>query len=891
MPELPKAYEPSKQEDEIALKERESGLYSPENLPGNRTEVFSMVLPPPNATGTLHMGHAVMLAIQDILVRFARMQGKKTLWVPGTDHAAIATQVKVEKLLMKEEGKTRFDLGREVFLGRVDAFVEESRATIQHQVRSMGCSIDWTREAFTLDEPRNLAVRTMFKKMYDDGLIYRGYRVINWDPVGQTVISDDELVSKERAGKLYTFKYSKDFPITIATTRPETKVGDTAVAVHPSDERYKTFVGKTFNVLFAGAELKIKIIADEEVDPTFGTGALGVTPAHSVIDEGMAKRHNLEMIQVIDEQANMTEVAGTLVAGLPVLEARENIVAWLKDEGLLEAEEETTQMIATAERTGAVIEPLPKLQWFVDVEKEFAFKQSKHHPISALNDGEKVTLKSLMQHVVETKEVKIVPESFEKTYFHWINNLRPWCISRQLWYGHRVPAWYRGEDVFVGVDAPEGEGWIQDEDTLDTWFSAGMWTFSTLGWPNADAPDVQMYHPTTLLETGRDILFFWVARMILMSTYALGEVPFRYAYLHGMVRDDQGRKMSKSLDNIIDPLTMKETYGADATRLSLVVGSTPGNDVKLSEEKIAGFRNFVNKLWNIARFVFMSVSDVHKIDSAPAPVTDADAWILWELNRLIAGIPFMIGEPNFQLSLAAERLRDVTWSDFADWYVEVAKVQLQDPALKESTEDMLLYVLQCLLKMWHPYMPFVTTRLWEEFGSDKMLLIEDWPEIVSTDTKSPAVVNFENAKEIVTAIRATRASYKIDPVKTVDAIVTGETVDAMTATVEIIKRLGRVGTLTLRAGVERPEGSVSLVAGGHTIYIPLAGVIDLAAEKTRLQAELASVEAYTKSVGAKLNNQGFVDNAPAEAVQKEQEKLAEATARRDALQQQLEAFS
>lgn len=886
MAELPKAYEPSQHEDAIAQKERESGLYTPENLPGDRQEVFSMVLPPPNATGTLHMGHAVMLAIQDIMIRFARMRGKKTMWLPGTDHAAIATQVKVEKLLMKEEKKARHDLGREEFLKRVDAFVEESRATINHQVREMGCSIDWTREAFTLDEQRNLAVRTMFKKMYDDGLIYRGHRVINWDPVGQTVISDDELVAKERTAKLYTFKYGKDFPITIATTRPETKVGDTAVAVHPSDVRYKDLVGKTFDVEFAGAPLKIKVIADEEVDPEFGSGALGVTPAHSVIDEGMAKRHDIPLIQVIDEDANMTEAAGPMVAGLPVLEAREKIVQWLRDEGLMENEEETVQMVSTAERTGAVIEPLPKLQWFIDVDKEFAFAQSKRAPIDGLKDKQKVTLKSLMQHVVKTKQVQIVPEPFEKTYDWWLNGLRPWCISRQLWYGHRIPAWYKGDEVYVGIDAPEGDGWEQDSDTLDTWFSSGMWTFSTLNWPNEEN-ELEQFHPTTMLETGRDIIFFWVARMILMSTYALGEVPFKYTYLHGMVRDDQGRKMSKSLDNIIDPLDMKAKYGADATRLSLVVGSTPGNDVKLSEEKIASFRNFANKLWNMSRFVFMSVSDVHIVSSQPEPKTEADAWILGRLNEVITAVTDMIDEPKFLFSQAAEMLREFTWNDVADWYVEVAKVQLQDDELKASTEEVLLYVIQSVLKLWHPYMPFVTTRLWEETGSDRMLLIEDWPvagEVTGGE-------NFGRMREIVTAIRAARASYKIDPARKVDVMMTGDGAEVLRPMMDVMMRLGRIESLTIDSALERPDGSIFLAAGGATIYIPLADVIDIDAEKKRLQAELDDVSAYIATLEKKLSNDGFTKNAPEEAVEKERAKLADASAKGDALAEQLKALS
>ena len=442
MLELPKAYVAEEYEDAIAKAERESRLYNPDQLPGNRDEPFTVILPPPNATGTLHIGHAVMLAIQDIVVRFQRMRGKKTLWLPGTDHAAIATQVKVEKILAKEEGKTRHDLGREAFLERVDAFVEESRATIRHQIEKMGCSVDWSREAFTLDNARNLAVRTCFKRMYDDGLIYRGYRVVNWDPKGQTVISDDEIVHMERRATLYTFQYGKDVPIPIATTRPETKVGDTAIAVHPKS-KWKKYIGREYDVVFAGAKLHLRVIGDESIDNTFGTGALGVTPAHSVTDADMAVRHDLPMVQIIDESAHMMDAAGSLVAGMSVRDARASVVAWLKENNLLLGEEEIVQNVSTAERTGEVIEPLPKRQWFIDVNKPFVFRASKRAPMSGLKDGDTVTLKHLMQNAVKSGSVDIIPEQFNTTYFHWVDNLRDWCISRQLWYGHRIPAWFR----------------------------------------------------------------------------------------------------------------------------------------------------------------------------------------------------------------------------------------------------------------------------------------------------------------------------------------------------------------------------------------------------------------------------------------------------------------
>src|SRR3989344_2703151 len=551
--ELKKPYNPTEHEDAIYKIWENSGLFNPDicikkGVTKKDAPHFSIVLPPPNVTGTLHMGSAFMLAIEDIMVRYNRMQGKKTLWIPGTDHAAIATQSKVEKKILKEEGKNRYDLGKEELLKRVVKFAEENHKNIIHQMKKMGCSLDWSREAFTLDEKRNLAVKTVFKKMYDEGLIYRGNRVINWDPKGQTTISDDEIIYETRKTKLYTFKYSKDIPISISTTRPETKLGDTAIAVHPDDIRYKEYIGKEYDAIFAGESIHLKVVADNTVEKDFGTGALGVTPAHSTIDWEIAQKHGLPLKQVIDEHARMM-VGMDTVKGKKTVEAREAIVAQLKSEGLLLKEEDVEQNISTAERTGGIVEPLPKLQWFVAVEKPALFPT-----------GETMTLKEWMRRVVERKEVEFVTERYERQYYNWIDNLRDWCISRQIWFGHRVPVWYRhrrqnadgtqtdAEETYVGVEAPTGEGWEHDPDVLDTWFSSGLWTFSTLGWPD-ETDDLKNYHPTTIIESGYDILFFWIARMILMSGFLLGQVPFRTVYLHGLVRDEQGRKISKSLGN------------------------------------------------------------------------------------------------------------------------------------------------------------------------------------------------------------------------------------------------------------------------------------------------------------------------------------------------------
>lgn len=720
-------YKPEQTEERIYKLWDDSGFFDPDVCIKNGVtkadaETFSIVLPPPNVTGVLHMGHAAMLAIEDIIVRYHRMRGKRTLWLPGTDHAAIATQSKVEKLLEKEEKKSKHDLGREEFLKRVNTFAQESHDTIVHQVRKMGASVDWSREAFTLDEKRNLAVRTAFKRMYDDGLIYRGYRIVNWDPKGQTVISDDETIHEERKAKLYTFKYSKDFPIAISTTRPETKVGDTAVAVHPDDARYKDFVGKEYDAIFCGVPIHIKIIADESVEKDFGTGALGVTPAHSAIDWDIAQRHGLPLVQVINEYAKMS-VSDERLKGKKVGEAREVIVEWLRTEGLLEKEEEVVQNVATAERTGAVIEPMPKLQWFVGANKEFVLKHSK---IKGMPSGSTVTLKQLMKTVVDNGEISILPDRFEKTYFQWIDNLRDWCISRQIWYGHRIPVWYKGDEIYCDINPPQGEGWEQDSDTLDTWFSSGLWTFSTLGWPDEEAPDFKTYHPTQLLETGYDIIFFWVARMILMSTYHLGQIPFEKVYLHGLVRDAKGKKMSKSLGNIIDPLDMIEKYGADATRISLIIGAGPGSDLNLAEDKIRGYKKYTNKIWNLARFI-LSSSEMVDLNERPK-LTEKDEQALVEFAEVVAYVTTHIEE--YKLHLAAEKLYHYTWHTLADVLIEERKDILfgEDEAAKLSAAWTLRYILEDLLKLQHPFIPYITEEIWQSLNNKKYpLIVTPWP--------------------------------------------------------------------------------------------------------------------------------------------------------------------
>lgn len=727
-----KPYNSTATEPRIYAQWEKSGLFNPDEcvkqgVIGMDAPPYSIVLPPPNVTGRLHMGHALMLAIEDIFIRYKRMRGFRTLWIPGTDHAAIATQSVVEKQIKKEENKNRHDLGREELLKRIEAFAAESHDTIVNQLKTMGASLDWSREAFTLDETRSRAVRTVFKQMYQAGLIYRGLRIVNWDPKGQTTISDDEIVYEDRTAKLYTFRYSKDFPIPVATTRPETKVGDVGVAVHPDDARYTAFIGKEYDAIFCDVPIHIKIVADKEVDPTFGTGAVGLTPAHSKTDWDIADRHELSHeVIVINEHAKMT-VAGRL-EGKKTTEARDIVIEWLKNESLLEKEEDTQQSVATAERTGGIIEPLPKLQWFIEVNKEVP--------------GRGKTLKELMLEPVRSGAIKIIPEYFEKTYFHWIENLRDWCISRQIWYGHRVPVWYKDEDIVVGVE-PKEAGWTQDEDSLDTWFSAGLWTFSTLGWPD-HTKDFETYHPTDLLETGYDILFPWIARMVLMTEFTLNTIPFKTVYLHGLVRDAQGRKMSKSLGNNLDPLDIAARFGADAARMALVVGNTPGTDMRISEDKVKGYKHFSNKLWNIARFILENAREEMKENKTWHPVgydetsprapgrsllSPREHEILGAHDALTKEVTSDIEE--FRIYMAAEKLYHYAWHEFADKILEESKPILAgaDSAARASRARLLVTLLDRTLRLLHPFMPFVTEEIWQSMPTKdaQFLMIASWP--------------------------------------------------------------------------------------------------------------------------------------------------------------------
>lgn len=880
--ELEKQYEASKYEDDIYKRWEESGYFNPDNLikdgiADEKADPYTIVLPPPNITAKLHLGHSAMLAIEDLLIRFHRMKGYKALWIPGTDHAAIATQNVVEKALWEKEHKTRHDLGRTEFLKRVDDFLALTQATILKQVRKMGASIDWSREAFTLDAERQKAVKKMFIDMHNDGAIYRGERVVNWCPRCQSTLADDEVEYKEQQGvKFYTFKYSQDFPFTISTTRPETKLGDTAVAVNPKDDRYKKYIGQEFSVDFVGVPLKLKIIADMSVDMEFGTGALGVTPAHSMADYQMSLKNNLKLIKVIDENAKIAGGFGEF-SGLEAKAARELVAEKLRQAGLMEKEEEITNNLSVCYRCGHAIEPLPSSQWFVSVDKKLKRLGGK-------------SMKEISIEAAEKGEINFTPERFKDVYLNWMNNLHDWCISRQIWFGHRIPAWYKktlsaDTEIFVGEQRPDDDSWIQDEDTLDTWFSSGMWTFSTLGWPDnfkdgVKSGDLATYHPTNVLETGFEIITLWVSRMIMMSYFALGEKPFSNVYLHGMILDEKGKKMSKSKGNGIDPLDMIEKFGTDAVRLSLLIGNTPGNNLKLGEEKIGQFRNFVNKLWNISRFIIANydLQDAVEISAADGgELTAADRWILNRLEILKAGVNKDIEALAF--SPAGEKLVEFIWNDLADWYLEVCKFEKND-----NKRLILARVLRDALRLLHPFAPFVTEAIWSNFN-DSMLMVEKYPAGMNTEDKKE---NFGLVKDIVVSIRNARSENKIEPAKKVEATIYAGKNSAFLKENEILLKSLRTGidVLEIKEQGEKIPGAITAVVGDIEIY--LLGGIDTEKEKKRLEKEAINLEKFIAALKGKLANQDFIARAPEKVVAAEKTKLAQAETELEKFKSQLD---
>ncbi len=883
---LDKQYDAKKYEDGIYKMWEESGAFKADV--NSEKEAFTISMPPPNATGTLHLGHAVMLALEDIMIRHRRMKGYEALYLPGTDHAAIATEnVVIRKIKEEKKIKDPRTLGREAVIQEIKDFVANSQNTIRSQVRKMGTSCDWSRERYTMDEMLNRCVNEVFVKMYKDGLIYRGHRIVNWDPNLKTNVSDDEMDYVEKKDSFYWFKYG---PFTIGTVRPETKFGDKYVVVHPDDERYQQYEhGETFECEWINGPITATIIKDKAADPEFGTGAMTITPWHSAVDFEIAERHNLDKEQIIDLEGNLLSVADEF-AGMPITEAREKIVEKLDKKGLLvKVEENYVHKVAINSRGKGMIEPQIREQWFIDVNKKVV--QWK---------GVTRSLKEVMQEVVRSEEIKILPERFDKIYFNWIDNLRDWCISRQIWWGHQIPVWYKTEgdstDMHVGVQAPEGEGWERDPDTLDTWFSSGSWTWSTLIDPNLaddyslsledmleNSPDFQKFHPTQVLETGYDILFFWVARMILMTTYTVGTIPFDTVYLHGLIRTREGKKMSKSdPKTCIDPLEVIEKYGADALRMSMVIGSSPGNDSRLYDEKIKGYRNFTNKLWNASRFV-LGIFEENGIAEAPKldlkNLSDADQWILDKLNKVVVETDNSLME--YKIGEAGQLLYDFVWNEFCDWYLELSKGEKQNLGV-------LYHCLKTILILLHPITPFVTEQIWSQLpGAEGMLIQADFPTPLEGQFDGSAV---ELTIGIVSAIRSMRAENQIEAAQKIPVTIFAydhfETVDRNKP--DII-RLARLSALSLYGTDEEKKlsGAAADVVNGMEIYIPLEGLVDTEKEKERLQKEIANLTKYIAGLTGKLSNKKFVQNAPEAIVEAEKNKLEEAEEKLGKMEEQL----
>ncbi|MBU0668308.1 valine--tRNA ligase [Patescibacteria group bacterium] len=888
MLEMEKTYDARKYEDNVYIKWEKSGAFTPKLDPAKKS--FTISMPPPNATGTLHLGHATMLAIEDIMIRQKRMDGYSALWLPGTDHAAIATQSVLEKKLQNGGiANPRVSLGREKLLKEIRKFVEESKYTIRNQIRKMGASCDWTREKYTLDDQLNNAVNTFFQKMYEDGLIYHGDRIVNWDPKMQTTVADDELEYKEEKAKFYYIKYG---PVVIGTSRPETKFADKIIIVHPADKRYKKLIGKEFEVEWINGPIKARVIADKCADPTLGTGAMTITPAHSILDFELAEKYNLEKPQIIGYDSKLLDIADEF-SGMPIETAREKIVEKLKKKGLLvKIDENYIHNIAVNYRGKGVVEPQIMKQWFIDVNKRVIDWK-----------GKKLSIKEVMQDVIKSGMIKVIPSRFERTYFHWIDNLRDWCISRQIWWGHQIPVWYKVspedrkkwlkhpesssyllqslgikiKEIKYSVNEPKTGSWIRDPDTLDTWFSSALWTFSTLGWPEK-TDELKYFHPTDVLETGYDILFFWVARMILASTYCLRSsgfpeekcIPFKNVYLHGLIRDKNGQKMSKTKpETCIDPLDMIEKYGTDAVRLSLIVGNTPGNDMRLYEEKIAGYRNFINKIWNATRFAMMNVKDPSiNTDNIHEHIKNrADMWILTNLSHLIKHVDTDL--KKYRFSDAATRIYEFTWEKYCDWYLEISKGTHFNPIV-------LLYVLKTILKLLHPFVPFVTEAIWSHLEQPDMLITQPWPKQDKKLIFKEKSDEMEIVHDVISTIRKLRAERGVEPAKKINAIIYGDLwTTLLEEKREPICRLARLDKLTIETQGPKIKNALWHYLGGIDIFLPLGDLIDISKEKERLGAKLTRAQAQINGLQQKLKNKGFLQNAPSDIIEKERKTLRE----------------
>ena len=861
--ELPKVYEPREVEGRVYEMWEKNGCFEGHRDPDKRP--FTIVMPPPNVTGQLHMGHAMDCTLQDILIRFKRMQGYAALWVPGTDHAGIATQIKVEEELRKSEGLTRYDLGREKFLERVWDWKHKFGNRIVEQQKKLGASCDWSRARFTMDEGLSNAVRHVFVSLYNKGLIYKGSRIINWCPHCVTALSDAEVEYKEKPGHLWHIRYpiagEEGRYVTVATTRPETMLGDTGVAVNPEDGRYRDIVGKKCILPLVNKE--IPIVADAYVDMEFGIGCVKMTPAHDPNDFEVGLRHNLESIRVLDDNGKVVEGYGRY-SGMDRYEARKAIVADLEEQGYLVKVEEHTHNVGTCYRCGTDVEPIISAQWFVKMEP------LAREALRVVNDG----------------EVKFVPDRFSKIYTNWMENVHDWCISRQLWWGHRIPAWTCedcGEMTVSETDPTECQHCHsthirQEEDVLDTWFSSALWPFSTLGWPNESSEDFKYFYPTDVLVTGYDIIFFWVARMIFSACEHTGKPPFHTVFIHGLVRDDKGRKMSKSLGNGIDPLEMADQYGADALRFNLITGNSPGNDMRFYTERCEAMRNFANKIWNASRFLMMNLT----IDRCELPdrLELEDKWILSKLNSVIPEVTENM--ERYELGVAAQKVYDFIWDSYCDWYIELTKTRLQgeDEDSKLRAQQVLCYVLTETLKLLHPFMPFITEEIWQALPhSGDYLMLQQWPQHRAELDFPEEEKAMELIMDAIRGVRARRAEMNVPPSKKAQLTVSTLERAVFEQGIPFLKRLAYASDVTVEGVTDAgsddamtAQGMVTVTTHAARLFMPLAELVDLEKEKARIEKELKKNRAELDKLEAKLGNPGFVNKAPAHVVEAEQDR-------------------
>lgn len=860
---LNKTYDPKEFESRLYDEWMEKGYFA--SKPNKDKKPFTIMMPPPNITGQLHMGHALDHTLQDVLIRWKRMQGCETLWLPGTDHASIATEVKVVERIKKEEGKSKYELGRDEFMKRAWAWKEEFGGKIENQLKKLGDSCDWDRQRFTMDQGCNDAVKEFFIKLYEEGHIYRGHRIINWCPNCKTTLSDAEVEHEDQPGNFYHVKYflkDSDQFLEVATTRPETMLGDSGIAVNPNDERYADIVGKTAILPLVGRELPI--VADEYVDMEFGTGVVKMTPAHDPNDFEVGLRHNLEEINVMNEDGTMNDKCGKY-AGMDRYECRKAIIDDLKEEGFLIKIKEHDHAVGTCYRCHTTIEPRLSEQWFVKMDK------LAEPAIKILND----------------KELQFVPDKFDKTYLQWLENIRDWCISRQLWWGHQIPAYYCQEcgEVVVAREMPEKcpkcgcTHFKQDEDVLDTWFSSALWPFSTLGWPN-NTEELNYYYPTNVLVTGYDIIFFWVVRMAFAAMFCMNEKPFSHVLIHGLVRDSQGRKMSKSLGNGIDPLEIIDQFGADALRFTLITGNSPGNDMRFYMERVEFARNFANKLWNASRFVFMNwdeemMNGVTRSD-VEANLTLADKWIISRANNIVKDVTHNMDK--FELGMALQKAYDFTWSEYCDWYIEMVKPRLygDDVEAKKAALYTLTYVLETILKLLHPFIPFITEEIFDHLPTaNGMIIVSEWPEFKEEDNMAKEEAMMDIMMDGIRNVRNVRSEMNVPPSKKAKVIMvpSEDKLEAVEAGKDYFKTLASASEVEVRADeVGIPEDAVSVVIDGVKIFIPLDELVDFEKELERLNKEKAKLEGEIKRVNGKLSNQGFLAKAPQKLVDEEKAK-------------------